>query len=281
MPSVLVTGAARGIGKAIVEHLASTGWDVIAGVRSERDADAVTKANPQRISAVILDVTNADHIANLSESLPDRLEAVVNNAGIATASPVEAATTDDWRKVLETNVIGPFAVTRAVLPRLRESRGRVLFVSSVSGRFSAPMMGLYAASKFALEAGADALRVELKPWGVPVILIEPGNTDTDMWRTADDLVLQTEAAMSPEHRGLYADHIAGMKKIVPTNQKTAVPADKVVTVVDEALTARRPRARYVVGFMPKLLVAMVTKMPATLRDRLMTMMVGLPRRPRA
>ena len=205
----------------------------------------------------------------------------MNNAGIATASPVEAATTDDWRKVLETNVIGPFAVTRAVLPRLRESRGRVLFVSSVSGRFSAPMMGLYAASKFALEAGADALRVELKPWGVPVILIEPGNTDTDMWRTADDLVLQTEAAMSPEHRGLYADHIAGMKKIVPTNQKTAVPADKVVTVVDEALTARRPRARYVVGFMPKLLVAMVTKMPTTLRDRLMTMMVGLPRRPRA
>ena len=143
------------------------------------------------------------------------------------------------------------------------------------------MMGMYAASKFALEAGADALRVELKPWGVPVILIEPGNTDTDMWRTADDLVLQTEAAMSPEHRGLYADHIAGMKKIVPANQKTAVPADKVVTVVDEALTARRPRARYVVGFMPKLLVAMLTKMPATLRDRLMTMMVGLPRRPRA
>ena len=164
MPTVLVTGAARGIGRAIVDHLASSGWDVIAGVRSEEDANAITNANPQRVSAVILDITDADDIANLSESLPKRLDAVVNNAGIASAGPMETVSPDDWRKNLEVNVIGQFAVTQAVLPRLRESRGRVVFISSVNGRIATPMLGPYSASKFALEAAGDALRVELKGW---------------------------------------------------------------------------------------------------------------------
>jgi NAD(P)-dependent dehydrogenase (short-subunit alcohol dehydrogenase family) len=280
MPSVLVTGAGRGIGRAIVDHLASSGWDVIAGVRSEEDATALTSASPQRVSAVILDITNPDHISQLSESLPNRLDAVVNNAGIAVAGPIETVTTDDWRKQLEVNVIGQLAVTQAVLPRLRESRGRVLFISSVNGRIATPMLGPYSASKFALEAAADALRVELKAWGISVVLVEPAQTDTDMWRTADGMVLEVEGAMSPQHRELYARHIAGMKKFVPTARKLASPTNKVVSVVEEALTARRPRARYVVALLPKLQTALVTNMPAALRDRVMSIMVGLPRRPR-
>ena len=280
MPSVLVTGAARGIGRAIVEHLASTGWDVIAGVRSERDATAITKVDPQRVSAVILDITDADHIAKLPEVLPKRLDAVVNNAGVAVGGPVETVTPDDWRNILEVNVIGQFAVTRAVLPKLRESRGRILFISSVNGRIATPMLGPYSASKFALEAACDALRVELKAWGIPVVLIEPAQTDTDMWRTAGDMVLQIEVDMSPEHRELYAKHIAGMKKFVPAARKMASPTTKVVAVVEEALTARRPKARYVVALLPKVQAAVVPNMPTALRDRVMTMLVGLPRRPR-
>ncbi len=280
MPSVLVTGAARGIGKAIVEHLASAGWDVVAGVRSEQDATAITKVDPQRVSAVILDITNADHIAKLPDALPKRLDALVNNAGVAVGGPVETVTPDEWRNILEVNVIGQFAVTKAVLPRLRESRGRVLFISSVNGRIATPMLGPYSASKFALEAGCDALRVELKAWGIPVVLIEPAQTDTDMWRTAGDMVVQIEADMSPEHRDLYAEHLAGMKKFVPTARKMASPTTKVVAVVEEALTARRPRARYVVAFLPKVQVAVVPKLPTALRDRVMMMLVGLPRRPR-
>jgi NAD(P)-dependent dehydrogenase (short-subunit alcohol dehydrogenase family) len=280
MPSVLVTGAARGIGKAIVEHLASAGWDVVAGVRSERDATTITKIDPQRVSAVILDITDADHIAKLPDALPKRLDALVNNAGIAVAGPVETVTPDDWRNILEVNVIGQFAVTQAVLPRLRESRGRVLFISSVNGRIATPMLGPYSASKFALEAGCDALRVELKAWGIPVVLIEPAQTDTDMWRTAGDMVVQIEAEMSPEHRDLYAAHLAGMKKFVPAVRKMASPTTKVVGVVEEALTARRPKARYVVALLPKVQAAVVPKLPTALRDRVMTMLVGLPRRPR-
>ena len=205
---------------------------------------------------------------------------MVNNAGVVVAGPIETVTPEEWRKQLDINVVGALAVTQAVLPRLRESRGRVVFISSVNGRFSMPMLGPYCASKFALEAAVDALRLEVKGWGIPVVLVEPAQTDTDMWRTADDMVLQTEAAMSPEHRALYAKHIAGMKKFIPVSRKMAIPTDKVVAVVDEALTARRPRARYVVGLGPKLQAALLTNMPTVLRDRLMSTMVRLPRKPR-
>jgi NAD(P)-dependent dehydrogenase (short-subunit alcohol dehydrogenase family) len=276
MPSVLVTGAGRGIGKAIIEHLASRGWDVIAGVRNERDAAAVTALNPQRISSVILDVTDAGHIAALNESLPERLDGIVNNAGVVVSGPMETVTPDEWRRQLEINVIGQLAVTQAVLPRLRRSRGRVVFISSVNGRLSMSLIGAYCASKFALEAAADALRMELRPWNIGVVIVEPAQTDTDMWRTADDMVEQTEAALTAEQRDLYARHVAGMKKMIPVSQKMAVPAEKVSAVVEEALSARRPRARYVVGVSPKLQVALMSNLPAWARDRVLRRVSGQP-----
>lgn len=276
MPTVLVTGAARGIGRAITEHLAARGWTVIAGVRSTQDAAAVTALNPQRISTVFLDVTDADQIAGLDDSLPETLDAVVNNAGIVVGGPLETLSSADWRNQLEVNVIGQFAVTRAVLPRLRRSRGRIVFVSSVNGRMSMPLIGAYAASKFALEAGADALRMELRPWRIPVVIVEPAQTDTDMWRTADSMVTDLSAALSPEHRALYAKHIAGMKKRVPVSQRLAVPTARVSSVVEQALTARKPRARYVVGAGPKLQLALVNRLPTPLRDRVLRLAAAQP-----
>ncbi|MGV0714408.1 SDR family NAD(P)-dependent oxidoreductase [Mycolicibacterium sp. XJ662] len=276
MPSVLVTGASRGIGRAITEHLAGRGWDVIAGVRTQTDAEAVTAVNPQRISAIILDVTNAEHIDALATSLPARLDAVVNNAGIVVAGAVETIPIADWREQLEVNVIGQIAVTQEVLPRLRESQGRIVFISSVNGRMSMPLMGAYSASKFALEAAADALRVELTPWNIAVVVVEPAQTDTDMWRTADSMVAETEANLTPEHRDLYAKHIAGMKKIIPIAQRTAAPSAKVTVVVEQALSARRPRARYVVGIGPKIQVGLMGRLPTGLRDRVQRRMFGLP-----
>ncbi|MDT5236755.1 MAG: hypothetical protein QOF47_2742 [Mycobacterium sp.] len=276
MPSVLVTGAGRGIGKSIVAHLAGRGWDVIAGVRSERDAAAVNALDPQRISSVILDVADARHIARLDASLPERLDAVVNNAGVVVSGPMETVSPEGWREQLEINVIGQLAVTQAVLPRLRKSRGRVVFISSVNGRLAMSMIGAYCASKFALEAAADALRMELRPWHIGVAIVEPAQTDTDMWRTANDMVEQTEASLTPEQRDLYAKHIAGMKKMIPLSQKMAVSTEKVSAVVEEALTARRPRARYVVGAGPKLQVALMTNLPAWARDRVLRRVAGQP-----
>jgi NAD(P)-dependent dehydrogenase (short-subunit alcohol dehydrogenase family) len=279
MPSVLVTGAARGIGKSIVTHLADRGWDVISGVRTEQDAADIVRADPQRISSVLLDVTDAGQIAALPDALPPQLDAIVNNAGIVVSGPMESVGPDEWRKQLAVNVIGQLAVTQAVLPRLRESRGRIVFISSVNGKFSMPLLGAYSASKFALEAAADALRMELKPWRIPVVLVEPAQTDTDMWRTADAVMAETEAALTPEHRSLYAKHLAGMKKVVAVAQRMAVPTENVSAVVEEALTARRPRARYVVGLLPRLQVALMTNLPTAARDRVLRMVSGQPGSP--
>jgi NAD(P)-dependent dehydrogenase (short-subunit alcohol dehydrogenase family) len=276
MPSVLVTGAARGIGRSITEHLAGRGWDVVAGVRAPADADAIAAVDPQRVTPVLLDVTDDAQIAALAGSLPARLDGIVNNAGVAVNGPMEVVSTAEWRKQLEINVIGQLAVTRAVLPKLRQSRGRVVFISSVNGRMSMPMLGAYSASKFALEAAADAMRMELRPWGLRVVLVEPAQTSTDMWHTAGDMVLETEAAMTAEHRRLYARHLAGMKKLVPVAQRMAVPAERVSAVVETALTTRRPHARYVVGVGPRAQVRLVTNLPTAVRDVLLRKVAGQP-----
>jgi len=275
MPTVLITGAARGIGKTIATQLAADGWDVVAGVRNPDDWQRL-RAEIPHVTPITLDVTNENHVAALADSLPERLDAVVNNAGVVVAGPIEAITVDDLRRQLDVNVVGQLAVTQAVLPRLRASRGRVVFISSLNGRDSFPLMGACSASKFALEAAADALRIELTPWGIAVVLVEPAQTDTDMWRTADTVVAETEAAMPADNRELYQRHVAGMKRVVTASQKMAVPPARVAAVVAEALTARRPRARYVVGWGPKLQLALLSGLPTRVRDRVLRAVAKQP-----
>lgn len=274
MPTVLVTGASRGIGKSIANHLAGQGWDVIGGVRDAADAEALS--TQPRMSAVTLDVTDDTQVARLTDALPARLDAVVNNAGIAVSGPLEALPPDEIRRQFDVNVVGQLAVTRAVLPLLRTSGGRIVFISSVNGKLSTPMLGAYSASKFALEAAADALRVELRPWGIGVSVVEPAQTDTDLWRKADQMVDDMEAAMTASHRALYRQHVAGMRKSIPVSQRLAVDPAKVAKVVHEALTARRPKPRYAVGVGTALQMALVTKLPTRARDAVLGRLLGQP-----
>jgi NAD(P)-dependent dehydrogenase (short-subunit alcohol dehydrogenase family) len=279
MPRVLVTGAARGIGRATTLRLAASGWDVIAGVRRVEDGEALVQEAPQRITAVELDITDDERVTAVAEGLPPDLDAVVNNAGIVVGGPVEAVPLHELRRQLEVNVVGQASVTQAVLPRLRRSRGRVVFVSSLSGRVATPMFGPYNASKFALEGMADALRLELAPWGIRVALVEPAQTDTDLWRNADADLNESIGLLTPEHRSLYAKHIDGFRKSIPRSQRAASPVDGVAAVIEKALTDKRPRARYVVGRSARIQAFLSDVTPTRVLDVMLRTGTGVPRKP--
>jgi NAD(P)-dependent dehydrogenase (short-subunit alcohol dehydrogenase family) len=280
MPSVLVTGSARGIGRATALRLAAAGWHVLAGVRRAEDGEALAAedAGAGRIAPVTLDITDAGSLAALDDALPARLDAVVNNAGIVVGGPVEAVPLDDLRRQIEVNLIGQVAVTQAVMPRLRASRGRIVFVSSLSGRVATPMTGAYNASKFALEGLVDALRMEVRPWGVRVVLVEPAQTDTDMWRGAEDTLTEHVEALAPEHRELYAKHIEGWRKSIPRSQRMASPVEGVAETIERAIATKRPRARYVVGLGPRVQGVVSKVAPDALMDAVLRTGTGVPRK---
>jgi NAD(P)-dependent dehydrogenase (short-subunit alcohol dehydrogenase family) len=278
VPAVLISGASRGIGRATALRLARSGWDVYATVRRATDGEALVAEAGSGITALELEVTSAEQIAALENSLPARLDALVNNAGIVVSGPLESLSTEQLREQFEVNVIGAVALTNLVLPRLRESRGRLVFVSSLSGIVSTPMTGAYNASKFALEALADAWRLELRRWGIEVVLIEPAMTDTDLWRQAPETLERDEAGMSAEHRELYSEHLAGMRKTIPRIQKMAKPVDGVATAIERALTASRPKARYAIGADVKVQAALSAVTPTRVKDGAFGLMTGTPKR---
>jgi NAD(P)-dependent dehydrogenase (short-subunit alcohol dehydrogenase family) len=281
MPAVLLTGASRGIGRATTLRLARAGWTVYATVRSAADGEElVAEAASAAVHPLQLEVTSDEQIAALDAALPERLDAIVNNAGIVVSGPLETLSAADLREQFDVNVVGAVALTNLVLPRLRASRGRIVFVSSLSGVISTPMTGAYNASKFALEAIADAWRLELRPWGIKVILVEPAMTDTDLWRKAPETLEAEAAEMSAEHRELYAEHLDGMRKTVPRIQKMAKPVDTVAAAIEKALTAARPRARYPVGTDVRVQAALSGVTPDRIKDAAFARLTGTPPRKR-
>ncbi|HVV90922.1 MAG TPA: SDR family NAD(P)-dependent oxidoreductase [Solirubrobacterales bacterium] len=276
MPSVLISGASRGIGRATALRLARAGWTVHATVRRAEDGEGLVAEGGAEIRPLLLEVTDDAQIAALAEALPERLDAVVNNAGVVVSGPLETLSAAELREQFEVNVVGAVALTNAVLPRLRRARGRIVFVSSLSGRVSTPMTGAYNASKFAIEAIADAWRLELRPWGIKVVLVEPAMTDTDLWRNAPETLEAEAADMSAEHRDLYAEHLEGMRRVIPRIQKMAKPVDTVAATIERALTATRPRARYPVGIDVKVQAALSGVTPARMMDAVNGRLTGTP-----
>jgi NAD(P)-dependent dehydrogenase (short-subunit alcohol dehydrogenase family) len=232
---------------------------VLAGVRREGDA-------PEGTEELLLDVTDAEQIRSAAEGV-DELNGLVNNAGIALGSPLELVPVDQLRYQLEVNLVGQVAVTQALLPALRRAKGRIVFMGSIAGRSALPFLAPYAASKHALEAVADSLRLELKPFGIPVSIVEPGSIRTAIWSRsaarADEL-----AATVDEHKAeLYGERIAAFRRVALKRGEGGTPAERVAEVVEEALTAERPHARYLVGKDAKLRAGF-ERLPDRLRDRI-------------
>ena len=275
MPSgiVLVTGASSGIGEATAIHLREVGFTPIAGVRKDEDAERVEGLG---LRTVKLDVTDADGIAAARESLGDEpLAGLVNNAGIAVAAPLEFLPIDRLRQQLEVNLIGQIAVTQAFLPALRHARGRIVNVSSIGGRVALPLVGAYDASKFGLEGASDALRRELRPHGVDVILIEPGGVKTPIWKKGEALADEITEDLPPEAERLYGRLIARVRaETRKIDEELGSEPGAVAEAIATALTARRPRARYLVGNDAKQRAVAAKLLPARVMDRMIGRALG-------
>jgi NAD(P)-dependent dehydrogenase (short-subunit alcohol dehydrogenase family) len=250
--AVLVTGASSGIGRETVLLLAGKGFQVFAGVRKAADGAALSRAAGAPLTPVIIDVTRPASIASALRVVRKAIGSeasfsLVNNAGIAVAAPLELLSMADLRRQFEVNVFGQVAVTQAFLPLIRERGGRIVFMGSLFGRIAVPLAGPYSAAKFAIEAVADAFAMELHRWGIRVALLEPGNIDTPIW---DKFMAQGMAATSAEarrRRALYKDAEASMHRLAKFFSRSGLTARRVAEVVHRALTARRPRTRYLVG----------------------------------
>jgi NAD(P)-dependent dehydrogenase (short-subunit alcohol dehydrogenase family) len=252
MRSVLITGASTGIGRASALHLDANGWRVFAGVRKEEDAASLREAGTERLEPLMLDVTDAEQITAAAERIDAAvgeagLDGLVDNAGVAVPGPLETLPIDDFKRQIEVNLTAQVAVTQAMLPAIRSARGRIVFITSIGGLMAFPMFGAYHAAKFGLEAVGDVFRQELRPWGIKVAIVEPGSIATPIWERGDEEVDAIAARARDGHEQLYGKGIKAYREVAKKTGERGIPPEKVAVKIKHALSARRPRTRYLVG----------------------------------
>ncbi|GAA2095790.1 SDR family oxidoreductase [Actinomadura alba] len=271
--AVLVTGAAGGIGTATIDTLAKRGYRVYAGVRAESPH---LEAMPG-VQTLPLDVTSPEDIAAAAAEVTTRqhghgLHAVINNAGVIVHGPLELVPPAELHRQFDVNVHGPAEVTRAFLPMLRQGRGRVINVSAPTARVAVPYNGPIGASKAALESLSDAARVELAPWGIPVVIVIPGSVDTAIFTKADAAARKALVDADPDRVALYQSRLEAVAAAM-ANLKSSPPQTVADTIV-RAVEAARPKARYVANSDARLMM-LVSRLPRRLRDRMLTRTLGL------
>lgn len=268
--TVLITGAASGIGKACTLQLDQLGFKVFAGVRKLEDGEELKQLTSERLTPLLIDLTDNKTISAACETVTHLVEnqglyGLVNNAGIAVGSPVEFIPLEDLRYQLEVNVIGQVAMMQTFLPLIRKSQGRIVNIGSIAGRSTLPFGAAYCASKSALSAVNDSLRMELQPWGIKVILIEPGSIKTPIWekslKRADHLLQKLPKTAFELYETAFEQAKLAMQREV---SRSSTP-EQVATWVVKALTAENPKAKYLVG-QDAYLRAALTALPDKMRD---------------
>jgi NAD(P)-dependent dehydrogenase (short-subunit alcohol dehydrogenase family) len=276
----VVTGASSGIGRATALRMIAAGWHVYAGVRHPDDAQSLLAEAAGTVSPILLDVTTPEQIKAAVETVTHHagaagLDGLVDNAGIGVAGPLELIPLETVRRQFEVNVFGQIAVTQAFLPLLRRARGRIVVIGSIGDRITMPFGGPLAASKAAIASLADAFRMELAPFGVRVVLIEPASIHTEainkLERDAERAVGEFPADLAP----LYQDTYRGVIRFVVARERRGSPPEVVAKVVVDSLTTRRPRARYLVG-KDAYRLATISRLPTSVLDALRRRLFGLP-----
>jgi NAD(P)-dependent dehydrogenase (short-subunit alcohol dehydrogenase family) len=280
--AVLVTGASSGIGRATALLLDRSGFQVFAGVRTREQGEALRQQASERLTPILLELTDPHSIEAAARSIADALggrglAGLVNNAGIDIAGSLEKAPLTDVRLQFEVNVIGLLAVTQAFLPLLRRSKGRIVNIGSVLGRLAIPFMGAYSSTKFALEGLTDALRIELRPWDIQVSLIEPGTVATPLWSKTHFLAGMNEERSDAVGK-LYAKANAAAYSAFTKFGPSGISPERVAAKVFEALTILNPKPRYLVGREAKALSLLAALVPDRLRDKMLMRRFGLPQR---
>lgn len=280
--AVFITGASTGIGRTCALYLDALGYTVFAGVRKEADAQSLTNERPS-LRPVLVDVVKRDQVLAVlrtvkAAELP--LRAVVNNASIGPGGPLELIPIDRVRDIIEVNLVGSIYVSQVFTPLLRETKGRLVFVGSTAGVAAPPLLAPYAASKHGIEAIADALRLELMPWKIGVSLVQPGAIKTPIWDKGHEAVAQLRQS-DPLVDTLYHDAVDLLNDTASRAQRFGIPPLRVAKAVAHAVTARRPKTRYAVGLDAKMLTTLRHFMPDRLWDFLLTVALGVPRRPPA
>lgn len=249
---MFVTGSSTGIGRATALRLDREGWQVFAGVRRKEDGESLRREASERLVPVILDITDPAQTVAAASTIEQTvgengLDGLVNNAGVAILGPLETIPLEDFRRQIEINLTAQVAVTQALLPAIRRGRGRIVFVSSIGGRMALPFGGPYHAAKFGLEAVADCLRQELRPWQIAVSIIEPGSIDTPIWERGERIADEVAERSPSAQQELYGEAIERFRRAVRRTAERGIAPDKVAGAIVHALSARRPRTRYLVG----------------------------------
>ena len=279
--TVVITGASTGIGEACALRMYRLGWRVFAGVRKEADGQALREKASEKLTPIILDVTEQPTIdasaATVTAAVGESgLAGLINNAGVGVGGPLEFISVDELRRQLEVNVIGQIAVTQAFMPLIRKATGRIVNMGSIGGRMATPFLGPYNASKFAMEALTDSLRQELYPWGIHVSIIEPGSIATPIWEKSKASIEELKETLPEEAMMLYGETVEAVEKALVEFEAAGIPADEVAKFAEHALTARTPKTRYVVGRDAQIQRLLVKWAPDRVRDGLVRRQLGLP-----
>jgi NAD(P)-dependent dehydrogenase (short-subunit alcohol dehydrogenase family) len=273
--AVVVTGASTGIGRATALLLDEKGYRVFAGVRKDEDAKSLKQAGSERLKPIKLDVTKERSIAaakrTVKRGLGDEgLVGLVNNAGVGRGGPIEHLPLDVLRDTLEVNLVGQVAVSQAFIPMLRQAKGTIVFIASIGGRIATPFLSPYSMSKFGVEALGESLRHELEPWGIDVVVVEPGSIDTPIWAKGADEVPELTAALGEDGQRLYGKQMGRFVEVLGETARRGIKPEKVATVIHRAIASHKPKPRYLVGMDAKI----SARLKGTVPERTFHRMVG-------